>query len=243
LDIEGAVYVGNGNIGVGSSAPGQKIDVVGTVKATEISAESYVGIGTTAFGGATPSLDDVLGVGTTSALGISVGTVSADSYVGIGTTAFGGGEGTNYWAQGDIGINTTVNVGLGSASPSQKLDVAGTVKASGFSGRVVKRITTASDATSITPNSDNEDITYQLNTQGAGTLTINHDAGSPVNGQSWVFKIKSTNVQTFAWNASYVGGVIPLPTATTGGGKIDYDAFIYDSSAPGWDYTGNASGY
>jgi hypothetical protein len=43
-------------------------------------------------------------------------------------------SGTNYWTSGAIGINTTNNVGLGSASPSQKLDVVGTVKATSFQG-------------------------------------------------------------------------------------------------------------
>lgn len=107
--------------------------------------------------------------------------------------------------------------------------------------RITKRVVTAADATSITPNTDNADITYQLNTQSTGTLTINADAGTPTNGQAWLLKIKSTNVQTFSWNTIYAGGTVTLPTASTGGGKIDYWTFIYDTVNTKWHYTGGAA--
>lgn len=109
--------------------------------------------------------------------------------------------------------------------------------------RITKRVVTASDATSITPNTDNADITYQANTQALGTLTINSDSGTRTNGQSWALKIKSTNIQTFSWNALYVGGTIALPTATTGGSKIDYFTFIYDTVNSKWQFTGQALGF
>ncbi len=109
--------------------------------------------------------------------------------------------------------------------------------------RLTKRVTTAADATSITPNSDSADITYQLNTQAVGTLTINADGGTPTHGQSWLLKIKSTNVQTFAWNAIFLGGTIALPTVTSGASKFDYFAFIYDSVTPQWHYTGTVGGF
>lgn len=106
--------------------------------------------------------------------------------------------------------------------------------------RITKRVTTASDATSITPNTDNCDITYQANTQAAGTLTINADSGTPTNWQSWLLKIKSTNVQTFSWNAVFAGGTNALPTASSGSSKIDYFSFIYDTVNSKWHYTGSA---
>ncbi len=109
--------------------------------------------------------------------------------------------------------------------------------------RLTKRVVTASDATSITPNSDNADVTYQANTQAAGTLTINIDGGAPTNGQAWLLKIKSTNVQTFAWNGLFVGGTIALPTATAGGATIDYFSFIYDTANTKWHFTGSAAGF
>lgn len=108
---------------------------------------------------------------------------------------------------------------------------------------VIPGITTVSDATSITPNTDLNNIVYQSNSQSVGTLTINADAGTPVNGRSFLLKIKSTNVQTFSWNAQYVGGTVALPTATTGGGKIDTYAFLYDSVNSKYQFTGQALGF
>lgn len=112
--------------------------------------------------------------------------------------------------------------------------------------RITKRIVTAADATSVTPNTDNADITYQLNTQAGGTLTINADTGTPTNGQMWIFKIKSTNAQTYAWNAQYVSGSgtgsVTLPTASTAG-KIDNLGFIYDTVNSKWQLIAYAPGY
>ncbi len=109
--------------------------------------------------------------------------------------------------------------------------------------RITKRVVTASDATSITPNSDNADVTYQLNTQALGTLTINADGGTPTHGQAWLLKIKSTTIQTFAWNGLFVGGTIALPTATSGTSKIDYFSFVYDTVNTKWHFTGSAAGF
>lgn len=110
----------------------------------------------------------------------------------------------------------------------------------------VTRVATAADAASITPNSDTSEIIYQANTQGVGTLTINADAGTPINCSSLLFKIKSTNIQTFSWTAGakgFAGGTTALPTVTTGGGKIDYFSFIFDSINNIWHYTGSAMGF
>jgi hypothetical protein len=109
--------------------------------------------------------------------------------------------------------------------------------------RLTRRVVTASDATSITPNTDAADITYQSNTQSTGTLTINADSGTPTNGQAWILKIKSSNVQTFSWNAVYVGGTTALAIATTGGGKIDYFGFIYDGVNSKWDFVPGPQGF
>lgn len=107
-----------------------------------------------------------------------------------------------------------------------------------------KRGTTYSTATSITPNSDTDDISYMANTQGAGTFTVNNDTGThQVNGQSWILKISSTSVQTFSWGTIYNGGTNGLPTATLGTSIIQYYAFLWDSVNNHWDYTGNVGGF
>lgn len=106
--------------------------------------------------------------------------------------------------------------------------------------------TTATDTTSITPNSSTADIVYQNNTQASTTLTINADAGTPANGQKLILKVKSAATQTLAWNAQYTSGsgslAVTLP-ATTTTGKIDYIGFIYDAVNSKWHCTSIAPGY
>lgn len=109
--------------------------------------------------------------------------------------------------------------------------------------RITPRVVTAADATSVTPNSDSADVTYQLNTQAGGTLTINADGGTATNGQLWIFKVKSTNVQTYAWNAVFVGGGVTLPTTTSGSSKIDYIGFIFDTVNSKWHCISTAANY
>ena len=102
--------------------------------------------------------------------------------------------------------------------------------------RITERVVTVSDATSITPAGDTTDICVQANTQGAGTLTINAPTGTPTDAQKLQIRIDCTNIHTFAFNAIYRATTdLPLPTATTGGGKTDYLLFQYHSTDTKWD--------
>jgi hypothetical protein len=109
--------------------------------------------------------------------------------------------------------------------------------------RITKRIQSMGDATSFTPDSDSYDISSQTNTQALGTLTANAPTGTPTDGQSLMIRIKSTNVQTFSWNAAYSGGSNGLPTATTGGSTVDMYAFMYSTLTTTWLYTGGVGGF
>lgn len=153
-------------------------------------------------------------------------------------------------------ITTTGNVELGNASDTTvSRSSGGVIAVEGVvipsisstntltNKRVTPRVVTAADATSITPNSDNADITYQLNTQAGGTLTINADGGTPTNGQKWALKVKCTNAQNYSWNAQYISGSdVTLPT-TTLAGKIDNVYFQYDTVSSKWQCVGVARGY
>lgn len=89
--------------------------------------------------------------------------------------------------------------------------------------------------TSITPNCDTSDVVAQVNTQAAGSLTINAPVGSPSDGQKLVLRINSTNAQTLVWNTTFVGSFdLSLPTLTSGGNRTDYFGFIYNSVTGRW---------
>jgi hypothetical protein len=109
--------------------------------------------------------------------------------------------------------------------------------------RITRRVVAVVTATSITPNTDNADVTAMANTQALGNFTVNADTGTPTDEQQWELRIKSTNVQTFVWNAQYVGGTVALPTVTTGGLKADYYFFIYSQSTTKWRFISSSLGF
>lgn len=102
--------------------------------------------------------------------------------------------------------------------------------------RITARVVPMADATSFTPSGNITDIATQVNTQAIGTLTANPPSGTPQDGQGLEIRIKSTNVQTFSWNAIYRGGTVANPTATTGSSKTDRFWFEYNSTDSKWDF-------
>ena len=105
------------------------------------------------------------------------------------------------------------------------------------------RVVVIADATSITMNADTTDMATQANTQAVGTLTVNAPTGTPINGQKIMLRLRSTNVQTFSWNAIFQGGTTALPTTSSGSTKYDYYGFIYNSTATKWQIVGTATGF
>lgn len=98
------------------------------------------------------------------------------------------------------------------------------------------RTITVADANNFTPDVTVTDIMNQLNTQAIGNLTANAPTGSPTDGQILIIRLKSTNVQTFIWNAIYRAGVtVALPTVSSGGGLTDYLFFRYNNTDTKWD--------
>jgi hypothetical protein len=93
---------------------------------------------------------------------------------------------------------------------------------------------------SFTLSTDNADMNTLVDAQAAGNLTANAPTGTPTDGQRLMFRINSTNVQQYQWNAIFRGSTTsPLPTATTGSianvPKTDYIGFIYNATDNKWD--------
>lgn len=110
--------------------------------------------------------------------------------------------------------------------------------------RITKRVVALSDATSATLPMDTADMATMVNTQAAGTFTMNAPSGTPTDGQQITFRIDSTNVQTFSWNGLFRGSTdYPLPTATSGGGLTDYYGFIYNSADTRYDIVAATKGF
>ena len=113
-----------------------------------------------------------------------------------------------------------------------------------LAGALSQRVVVIADATSVTINADTTDIATQANTQAVGTLTINAPTGTPVNGQKIIFRLLSTNVQTFSWNAVFAGSSdLALPTVSCGTSKYDYLGFMYNSTAAKWQLLAKNFGF
>lgn len=116
----------------------------------------------------------------------------------------------------------------------------------GGSGGVsnVPKVVAIANATSITVNTDTTDIATQANTQAVGTLTINAPTGTAINGQKFILRLASTNVQTFSFNAIFAGSTdLTLPTVSSGSSKTDYLGWIYNSTAVKWQMVAKVFGF
>lgn len=110
--------------------------------------------------------------------------------------------------------------------------------------RVTWRVNSMADGASITPNGDTTDEATHSNTQPAGNLAVNSPSGTPTDGQRLVMRLKSSNAQTYNFNAVYRGSAdVPLPTTLTGNNKTDYLGFLYNSTDTKWDLVALVRGY
>lgn len=116
------------NVGISSTAPGQKLDVAGTVRMTGFSLPT----------------------------GASSGFVLTSNSVGIGTWVAAASGGSSQWVTSGTTINyPTGNVGINSTNPGQLLDVNGSVRIRGtnslsFGDRNISTINTDSSGTNST---------------------------------------------------------------------------------------------
>jgi len=91
------------------------------------------------------------------------------------------------------------------------------------------------DAAAVTPTSDTADINTFVSTQVAGTLTVNAPSGTPTDGQKLVLRLKSTNAQTYSFNATYAFSTTVTAPTTLAAGKTDYLGLMWDATNTKWD--------
>ena len=119
-----------------------------------------------------------------------------------------------------------------------------TFPTSGTFATILPRVVNTATASSITINGDTTDIATMANTELVGTFTINAPSGTPTNGQKLIFRLSSTAVQTFSWNAIFQGSTdVALPTASSSSGKYDYMGFIYNSINSKWQMVASNFGF
>ena len=179
---------------------------------------------------------------TTNAFTVSIGSNNG-SNVAAGTTAsipqsyntviYSDGTNVAFADSGIVGQNpsfTSITATTGT------LAITGNVSPS---GRITPRVSTSTSVTSPLAWTSNTYDEYAITAQ-ANALTINADAGSPVNGQKMVFRLQDNGTaQTLTWVTTGGGAFravgVFLPTATAGSSKITYVGCIYNSNNALWD--------
>ena len=170
---------------------------------------------------------------------LTTGTIPGERGVAAGNTAIsfvvynGNTVGTGQFYSG-----TT------SPTANTRLNYNGDLYATSFVGGNKPRVVTIADGNAVTMNGDTTDIASQTNTQSAGTLVMNPITGTLYDGQKIIFRLQSTNTQTFNWNVIFIGSIdVPLPSTSTGSNKYDYMGFIYNTTASKWQLLAKNFGF
>jgi hypothetical protein len=136
------------------------------------------------------------------------------------------------------GTATIATVASSTITSGGTLTVTGNISPS---GRITPRVNSASNQSSPLAWTSNSYDEYAI-TALANALTINADAGSPVDGQRIIFRLKDNGTaRALTWttagtNAFRAIGVF-LPTTTTAN-KVTYVGAIYNSAETYWDVVG-----
>jgi hypothetical protein len=110
---------------------------------------------------------------------------------------------------------------------------------------LIKRTTTYTSSSTFTAILSTTDIAIMSYTAASSTpMTIANANGVPIEGQSLVYRIQSTNPQTLSFGSQFSGSIdLPLPSLLTGSSKYDYLGFIWNDVAQKWQLLAKNFGF
>jgi hypothetical protein len=167
---------------------------------------------------------------------ITVGTVNTPTFAnGNSNVSIVANANVTVSSAGNANIFVVTGTG---ANITGTANISGNLSAGNISGRISPRVSSTASITSpLVWNSDSFDQ-YAATAQ-AETLTINADAGTPLNGQKIIFRFKDngtarelsfTTGETNAFRA--IGVTLPTTTVIN---KTTYVGGIYNSADSRWD--------
>jgi hypothetical protein len=249
-------FVANGNVGIGTSTPAQKLEVY----------SSTTNLGRIRVTGSTTTSGNFRGFELANSSGFTGGFFQDESSNDL-----------TFWTSAErMRINSVGNVGIGNSAPVDRLSVNGTTFHSGnvllgsssitvglqanggygtsgqvltsngtatywaaasSSGQYTPRVSSTASASSVTPTTASYDL--YVFTALAATLTINASTFLPTNGTKLMFRIKDNGTaQTLTWTTTGSGSFrilgTTLPTTTTAN-KVTYVGCVYNSDESYWD--------
>lgn len=103
-------------------------------------------------------------------------------------------------------------------------------------------IAALTDAATVTPNIDGY-TGGKLLTLSQATQFLN-PSGTPVDGQEYTVRIKSTAIRALTYDTQYRGSAdLALPAATSGSSLTDYIRFKWNAADSKWDVIGRNFGF
>jgi len=244
-DASPLIVNASGNVGIGTTTPGVRLDVAGAAAITVNSSSDALRITQTGAGNALLVEDDTNPDSTpfvvTSAGNVGVGMASPAVKFAVSSTdavllpvgtdgqrpsGVAGYLRYNSTSTSFEGHNNTTWVSFVDAAATQTLT----------NKRVNPRIGTVASAATITPTADTADQ-YNV-TALAASATIAAPSGTPVDGQRLILRIKDNgSPRSLTWTTSsgaYRAVGITLPT-TTSAGKVTYVGCVYNAQDTFWD--------
>jgi hypothetical protein len=217
----------SGNIGIGTTSPGSKLEVNGTIKSGDITVGNINFTGNLFQNGSA-----YLGSQWTTTSGNTLTYTSGNVSINSGfTSSF------NSNTLGNI-FTTGGNVGIGTTSPAYTLDVIGTIDATTYTGGIISVTSITTGTIRVTGNADITDLTGTNITSGTirasslistSNLSTNNFSSGTIRATTLITSaniassnltstnVLATNITTSILNATTVASTIVSATTFTGG--------------------------